>query len=80
MKAIRDERMDDFEGLAVEAIKQVRAFFAYQGNEPRYFQKARLGIGAIGAYGRLRASETNRMAIEAMSSRQLAAADRKALR
>lgn len=80
MKPIRDERMDDFEGLAFEAIKQVRAFFTYEGNEPRYFQKARLAIGAIGAYGRLRASETNRMAIEAMSSRQLGAGDRKALR
>lgn len=64
MKPIEDKRMDELEDVAMESAKQLRAFFAYQGTNPQYFQKARLACGMIGAYARLRASETNRMAVE----------------
>ncbi len=71
MKAIRDQRIEDFEDAAMEGVKQLRAFFSYQGSDPRYFQKARLATGMISAYARLRASETNRMAVEAAVERML---------
>lgn len=64
MKAIADSKLETFEDLAMESVKQVRAFFTYQGSDSRYFQKARLACGAISAYARIRASETNRMAVE----------------
>lgn len=71
MKPIPDARMDDLEDLTMESAKKLREFFRYEGEHPRYFNKARLATGMIGAYARLRASETNRMAIELAVSRQL---------
>lgn len=70
MRAIRDEAMDQFEDVALEGVRQLKAFFAYQGDNPRYFQKARLGAAAISGYSRIRASETNRMAVEHAANRQ----------
>jgi hypothetical protein len=55
----------------MESVKQLRAFFKYEGNDQRYLQKAKLATGMIGAYARLRASETNRMAVELQSGRFL---------
>lgn len=74
MRAISDARMEDFEGLALESVKQLRAFYTYSGSDARYFQKARLATGAIGAYARIRASETNRMAVEMQVERLTATA------
>lgn len=71
MKPIRDDRLDEFEDVAMDSVKQLRAFFTYQGNDSRYFQKARLATGMISAYARLRASETNRMAVEMAAGRSL---------
>lgn len=76
MKPIADERVDAFEDLALESVKQLRAFFAYQGTDSKYFQKARLAAAAISSYARIRASETNRMAVELTAGRQLEVAER----
>jgi hypothetical protein len=73
MKPIEDKRMDELEDVAMESAKQLRAFFTYQGNDSRYFQKARLACGMIGAYARLRASETNRMQVEVIVGKALGA-------
>lgn len=64
MKPIDDGTMDEMESLAMEGAKQLRAFFAYQGSQQTYFQKARVGAMVISAFARLRASETNRLAVE----------------
>lgn len=64
MKPIADATVAEFEEVALMGVKALRAFFAYQGKEASYFQKARLGAAAISAYARIRASETNRMAVE----------------
>jgi hypothetical protein len=61
MKAIDDE--------AIAGAKQLLAFFTYQGENPIYFQKARLGGVAISGYARVRSSETNRMQIDQKASR-----------
>ena len=70
MKQIADVRLDDLEDLTMESAKQLRAYFKYEGNDSRYFQKARLASGMISAYARLRASETNRLAVELMAEKQ----------
>jgi len=64
MKSISDARVGEFEDVAMESVKQLRAFFKYEGNDSRYFQKARLATGMISAYARIRSSETNRLAVE----------------
>jgi hypothetical protein len=64
MKALKDETLDVLEDVAHEGAKQIKAFFIYQGDNPNYFNKARLGAVAISALGRVRASETNRMIVE----------------
>lgn len=72
MRPISDGAIETLEEVALEGAKQLKAFFAYQGDNPRYFQKARLGAVAISGYARVRASETNRMAVELAASRRLA--------
>lgn len=70
MKPISDVKIEDFEDLAIESVKQLRAYFKYEGTNPIFFNKARLASGAISAYARIRASETNRMAVELASRRK----------
>lgn len=64
MKAISDNAIETLEQVALEGAKQLRAFFAYEGDNPRYLQKAKLGAVAISGYARVRQSETGRMAVE----------------
>ena len=76
MKPIKDTTMDVLENVALEGAAQIRAFFTYQGDNPTYLQKAKLGAAAIGGYSRIRASETNRQAVELATSRNLIAPPR----
>lgn len=69
LKPLSEKFLDAAEGLADESMKKIRAFFAYEGEDRRYFDKARVGASMISAYGRLRASETNRMAVELSASK-----------
>lgn len=69
MKALSDKTIDTFEEVALEGAKQLRAFFAYQGENPQYHHRAKLGAAAVSAYSRIRASETNRMAVELQAKR-----------
>jgi hypothetical protein len=55
--------MDKAEALGMEGMDRMQAFFDYEGNDPKIFQKARLGFGAASSYSRLYATQTNRMAI-----------------
>lgn len=74
MKPIEDAKIEAFEDMALESVKQLRAFFTYQGTDAKYFQKARLAAAMISSYARIRASETNRMAVELTANNQLEAA------
>ena len=69
MKPISDTTMNTLEELALEGAKQLRAFFAYQGENPIHFQKAKLGAVVISGFGRVRQSETGRMAVELSAQR-----------
>ena len=64
MRAVTDEAIADQEKLMMESAKQLRAFFAYQGKDPMPEKRAKYAVAQISSYSRLRASETNRMAIE----------------
>ncbi len=69
MRPISDGKLEMFEDVAVEGAKQIRAYFKYEGGSATYMQKAKVGATAISAYARMRASETNRMQVELMTSK-----------
>lgn len=69
MKPISDKNIEIMEEVALEGAAQIKAFFKYAGENPIYYQKAKMGAAAIGAYSRLRASETNRIGIELAAER-----------
>ena len=81
VKELSDGKLEVFEDVAVEGAKQIKAYFKYEGTNSVYKDRARVGATAISAYARMRASETNRMAVELMLERQtLPEAKRKALK
>lgn len=72
MKPVKENTLDTLEEVALLGAAQIKAYFAYQGDNPAYFQKANIAKGAISAFSRVRASETNRMAVELQAKRQKA--------
>jgi len=71
MKPVSEKTVATLEAVAADGAKQIQSFFAYEGTNSIYFNKAKVGAVVIGAYARLRASETNRMAVELMAGRQM---------
>lgn len=72
MKPVSEKIIDEYEAAALEGLALMRAAMAYQGNEPRRFQQAKIGMAACNNYVRLRATETNRMAVEEAIQRRVA--------
>jgi hypothetical protein len=68
--------IEDLEAEAKEQLACVQAFRTYQGANPDYKQKAKLAIGVIGAYVRLRATIANERTNELVSLRLLGAPER----
>jgi hypothetical protein len=66
VKPIDQEYMEDLKDLARESLREIRAMFAYQGSDSRYFQKGKAAIGVIGVYKGMVAAENNRTALEHM--------------
>lgn len=73
MRPINEDVLTEVENVAAEGLKHIRALFTYEGGEQRYETKAKVAIATLGAYGRLRSSETNRMAIELAAERAFGA-------
>jgi hypothetical protein len=72
IKDIKASRLATLEEVALEdSVKQIRAFFIYRGSDSGYFQRARVGAAVISSFARIRASETNRMALEMAGERSL---------
>lgn len=69
MKPVGDKLLDELEDTALTAVKKLRAFLDYQGNDDKMFQRAKVAVGVVSAFGRIRASETNRMAVEQQANR-----------
>lgn len=55
--------MDDFERVAHESLKEVRAYLSYQGSNKEYLQRAKISATVIAGYTRHFASLTNRDAL-----------------
>ena len=64
MKPISEKFLDQAEDVASIGLDAMRAFLTYQGENPIYQAKAKVGVAAYTAYSRLRATETNRAQIE----------------
>jgi hypothetical protein len=61
---VSDEVVKAYEEAALEGLRILKAYNAYQGTNPDYFRKARMNLAAISAYPKLYGAETNRMAVE----------------
>ena len=69
MRAVKNETLDELEEMALASAKAIRAYLTYQGTNKDYEKKARVATAGISSYSRLRASETNREAIELAAHR-----------
>ena len=69
MKAIDDDFIEESEGLARESMKAMRAFLTYQGDNAKYYHKAKVAAVGLTNYVRLRATENNRMMVELAAKR-----------
>lgn len=61
--------VDALEAEATEQLKELSAARTYQGTNPEYRQRAKLAIGVIGAYVRLRATIANEKTNELVERR-----------
>jgi hypothetical protein len=48
MKPISDKLIDALEDAASEGVKQIKALFAYQGSDRRYFEKGKVAAPRAG--------------------------------
>lgn len=69
MGPVSDKVLTAHEDLALEGVKAMRAYLAYQGQNKEYLSKAKIGAAGVTAYVRLRASESNRMQVELVAER-----------
>lgn len=69
MKPVDDKTLDDLESVINPSVKAIKDYLAYQGENPQYRDRARVAIGLVGAFARVRASESNRMQVELISHR-----------
>lgn len=70
MKAVSERFFEDAEELAIESMKAMKGFLAYQGENPTYYNKARVAAAGLTNYVRLRATETNRIEVEHIIKRR----------
>jgi hypothetical protein len=69
VKPISDDLLDALETEATAWVKELSALRTYQGEDKRYYAKGKLAVGIISSLARMRASESNRMAIELAAGR-----------
>ena len=71
MRSVPEKLMTALEEGALEGVKALRAFLAYQGDNPSYEKKGKAGAALVTGYTRAFASETNRAAVEIARTRML---------
>lgn len=69
MKPVDEETLQELESAIKPSIGAIKAYLAYQGENPQYRDRARIAVGLVGAFARVRASETNRMQVQLISER-----------
>ncbi len=71
--------VEALESEASEQLSEIAAARTYQGSNPEYRQRAKLAIGVIGAYVRLRATMANERSNDLIERRLLGGGEQKAL-
>jgi len=71
MKGLSDETLSEVEHAAREGAKRIREYFSYEGDNPKFYQKAKLGGVAMSAHSRVLQTQTNRAAIAIAISKAL---------
>ncbi len=61
--------LDALESEATDQLSAIREFRVYQGDNPDYRNRAKLALGVIGAYVRLRATLANEKTNELVERR-----------
>lgn len=69
MKPIKQEVLDALEDVVMDSARELKSFFAYGGDDLKFYNRAKVAAASISGFSRIRASETNRMAIELASTR-----------
>jgi hypothetical protein len=59
MAKIKQTVIDEYEDAALKGLKAIKDFLAYQGDNPMYFKKARVGAVPVSSYTKLRGTEAN---------------------
>lgn len=67
--SVLDKTIDELADVVPEAIKRLKAFLIYEGDNPRYYQKAKVASVIVGSYVKAEATKTNRMSVEAAFGR-----------
>lgn len=55
--------------LVPEYVKHIKEFLTYQGDNPKYYQKAKVSAVGLGAYVKAEGTLTNRMALRQAAER-----------
>ncbi len=63
--------IEEAEDVALEGLKAMKAYLAYQGSNKEYQQKAKIGAQAVQGFTRHYASLTNREALKFAQERQV---------
>jgi hypothetical protein len=69
VKPVNDDTLAAIETAVEPSVAAIKAYLAYQGDNSQYRDKARIAVGLLSAFGRVRASETNRMQVELIGER-----------
>lgn len=64
-----DKAIDLLGETVPDAVKHLRAFLTYQGDNPIYHQKAKVAGVLLGSYVKAEGTKTNRMAVEQAAQR-----------
>ena len=73
MKPVSERFMQESEDLASKSMRAMREFLAYEDQDRGYALRARVACVGLTNYVRLRATENNRMLVEATAQRMIEA-------
>lgn len=61
----------ELEEASRAALEDYHAYRTYQGSNSEYFRKARLGVGVMSVYARVRGTRANERALDLMAHRMM---------
>lgn len=66
MAEISKKVIDAYEEAALKGLEAIREFLAYQGSNPDYFKRARVGAVPVSSYTKLRGTQANMEATDVL--------------